>query len=115
MDDARYDAETKSVRFTTDHFSLFAIVSERVEFTDVGETHWAKEFIYYLANRGIVSGVGGGRFEPNRSITRAEFVKILTTAAKADISKAESSGFSDVAATAWYAPYKMCIRDRSIR
>lgn len=105
MDDARYDAETKSVRFTTDHFSLFAIVSERVEFTDVGETHWAKEFIYYLANRGIVSGVGGGRFEPNRSITRAEFVKILTTAAKADISKAESSGFSDVAATAWYAPY----------
>lgn len=74
-----------------------------VTFSDVNG--WEKEYVYYLAERNILNGKGDGLFKPADSITRAEFVKILAVVSGDDITKYSGSSFSDVSASAWYAPY----------
>jgi hypothetical protein len=69
------------------------------------EDHWASEDIYYLANRGIVNGKEDHRFAPDDPVTRAEFVKILSGVAVADVSVLPAPEFGDVAQNAWYAPF----------
>lgn len=51
-------------------------VSSKSTFTDVPDTLWCAEAVNALASLGIVEGVGNGKFAPNQSITRAEFVTI---------------------------------------
>lgn len=77
------------------------------QFSDVDASGWAAESIYFLYERGIVDGVGGGLFAPTRSITRAEFVKILAGVAGADSEalSGKTTGFTDVEPGSWYAPY----------
>lgn len=42
-----------------------------------GDVPWYWEAVNYLAEEGIVSGVGEGRFYPGRPVTREEFVTFL--------------------------------------
>ena len=73
-------------------------------YTDLSGAAWAEEYINYLTEQGIVSGDGNGLFRPNDTVTRAEFVKMLTLAL--DIPQQAADGaFADVAADAWYASY----------
>lgn len=76
-------------------------------FSDVEDNHWAAPYIYDLYQRGIVNGVGGDLFAPSRTITRAEFVKMLTGVA--GVTEEELSGqhsaFTDVEQGSWYEPY----------
>ena len=58
-------------------------------------------YIEALAAREIVNGVGNGCFEPNRSVTRAEFAKMLTEAFDLVDEKAETD-FDDVSEDKWY-------------
>lgn len=46
-------------------------------FPDVPCTHWAARWIYDLANRGIVTGCGGGNFCPEQSLTRNPLARWL--------------------------------------
>ncbi len=71
------------------------------EFTDtIG--HWAEDDINQMADKGVVSGVTATTFEPDRSITRAEFAALITRALK--LSAANNDGvFKDVPTDAWYA------------
>ena len=46
-------------------------------FKDVPKDFWAYSAIEELADQGIVSGVGGGRFDPNGYVTNAQFVSML--------------------------------------
>ena len=71
-------------------------------FIDVPASHWAYASIERAVQLGYVTGVGGGRFEPSRQLTRAEFVTMLYRLAGKPASTAALS-FSDVAAGAWYA------------
>lgn len=73
-------------------------------FADVSDTHWAKAYIEALAQRAIVSG-SDGRFDPERRVTRAEFVKMLAGVLNVDVSAYQSSGFSDVPSESWASPY----------
>lgn len=54
--------------------------SSAYHFTDI-ETHWARNYIEYCANLGIVAGRGDGTFDPNASVTGAEAAKMLMVAA----------------------------------
>ena len=51
-------------------------VAQVVRFTDVPDTAWYAEAVNTLAGQGLVLGVGNGTYEPDREITRAEFVAI---------------------------------------
>ena len=70
-------------------------------FLDVPKSFWGYESIERAAQLGYVNGVGGGRFEPNRQLTRAEFVTMLyRMAGKSAASTA--AAFTDVPQNAWY-------------
>lgn len=73
-------------------------------FSDMGSSPWAATAVDYLAQTGIVSGAGNGNFEPERSVTREEFLKMLLIALELEGS-GETTEFSDVEEGAWYAPY----------
>ena len=46
--------------------------------------HWAQAEIESLIESGVVQGYPDGSFQPDRLVTRAEFVTILNRAAKLD-------------------------------
>ena len=65
--------------------------------------HWAKDDIEAMAAKGIVSGVTETTFEPDRSITRAEFATLICKAL--GITAVNFGVFVDVAVEEWYFPY----------
>ncbi len=73
-------------------------------FSDLGEATWAASSIRGLAEKGIISGRGDGKFYPNDIVTREEFVKIIVTAFDALDEKATAS-FADVAEDRWSYKY----------
>ena len=56
-----------------------------------------------LAARGIIDGKSDGNFDPEGSMTRAEFATIVVRAL--GLTPAANDTFTDVPASSWYAPY----------
>ncbi|MBR5152776.1 MAG: S-layer homology domain-containing protein [Clostridia bacterium] len=73
-------------------------------FTDLSIEHWAAEGVKWLKNQGIVNGTDAGSFEPNRTITREEFAKMLVLACGLE-GTSKDTEFTDVESGAWYASY----------
>lgn len=71
------------------------------KFKDLGGFEWAYESIDELVKAGIISGTSETTYEPQRSITRAEFCKLIAAAFGFEASDASIS-FSDVKSDAWY-------------
>ena len=67
-----------------------AIKGTGSKFTDVPADHWASGYIEYLASAGVLSGVGGGKFDPNGQVTAIQLAKMLLVALGYD---AEIEGF----------------------
>lgn len=82
-----------------------------VVFVDVPDNHWAKDEIYYFASNGIVQGVGDNRFNPNGSVTREQFAKMLVLAFGAPIDLPTEATFADVSSTTWSYPYIETCKD----
>ena len=80
-------------------------------FTDVPENQWYTEGVIWAAENGIVNGVGGGRFDPNGSVTREQIATILYRYAEycgLDVSeRAALSRFADAARVSDYAAAPM--------
>jgi len=73
-------------------------------FADVNSIHWAKTFIEAMAEKGILKGMTEKTFEPEGTVTRAQFAAMLVRAFVAEKSKALiTDKFKDAAADAWYA------------
>ncbi|MEW6491703.1 MAG: S-layer homology domain-containing protein [Cyanobacteriota bacterium] len=74
--------------------------SALVNFTDIAESYWAKDFIMELAQRGIMTGFPDGKFHPNKPVTRAELAALLSSVfKKAKVRDAMS--FKDVSLSHW--------------
>lgn len=71
-------------------------------FSDVEDTFWAKESIEFLYEKKIVNGASGNKFEPNRNITRAEFIKMVLNAFNVEMIN-EGDLFADVSENDWYS------------
>lgn len=54
---------------------------EPYTYSDVPTSHWAHEHISRASELGLVNGMGGGRYQPDANVTRAQFVTILYRAA----------------------------------
>ena len=65
--------------------------------------HWGYDFVMTLVNDGTVNGYPDGTFRPDGTVTRAEFVKILSGLLSLPASTGE--GFNDVTMDQWYAPF----------
>ncbi|MCD1260358.1 S-layer homology domain-containing protein [Paenibacillus athensensis] len=84
--------------------STYALVWNPVSYHDM-TAHWAKADVEDMGSRMIVNGVGGNRFEPDRSVTRAEFAAMLARGLGLAPSASPSGSFTDVPASSWYAGY----------
>jgi uncharacterized protein YjdB/chitodextrinase len=83
------------------HFSKYAVLEVKKNFADLATSHWAYHVIQELAAKQIIQGTNASRFEPGRSITRAEFTTMLVNALK--LTKSGKIPFADVPADKWYA------------
>ncbi len=99
--DASADADDADSADSTD--GAAANLGGAAVFTDVPEEHWASEYIYELAEIGVINGHGDGTFGPDDSVTRAELLALI--ARLGDEELAAKSAFADVDADEWYAGY----------
>ncbi len=83
--------------------STYSVVWNPIEFTDA-DKHWAKASVNNMGSRMVVTGVGDGKYEPDRNMTRAEFATVIVKALglKPGIG---SNSFSDVDSAMWYSGY----------
>lgn len=71
-------------------------------YADVSPKEWYYDYVNSATELGLFDGVGGGKFEPDGSLTRAQFVTVLSRIAGADVSKYNTAKFKDVSSKAWY-------------
>ncbi|MBR2977165.1 MAG: DUF4886 domain-containing protein [Oscillospiraceae bacterium] len=57
-----------------------ALTKTETGFSDVPATHWAAKFVAYCVEKGIVAGVGDGKFDPDGKLSSAAFAKMLLVA-----------------------------------
>ena len=69
-------------------------------FTDLQNYAWAKESIYKLKEKGIISGVSETEFAPANNIKRGDFILILTR--MLSLNNDFTDNFADVDANAYY-------------
>lgn len=75
-------------------------------FTDVPDSYWAHDYISTGSGYGWINGVGGGLFDPNAPITRAQAVTIVNRmlcriADRAVIDGVDEQFYPDVVDTHW--------------
>lgn len=73
-------------------------------FRDLNTVPWAEKEIMELAQRGILQGRAEGQFEPNATVAREEFVKMLVVAFGIDDMGA-AAAFDDISADNWCYAY----------
>lgn len=75
------------------------------QFSDVSKSYWAFGYIGEMVNRGVLDGYPDGKFYPDKNVSRAEFAKIMTSAASLSVNNYVTwSEYVDVN-DHWAAPY----------
>ena len=79
---------------------------QSTSFRDITPSDWFAKYVEKAKELGIVSGNPDGTFTPGKTVTRAEFLKMLlkSNGFKADPWKNQAV-FSDVPTDAWFNPY----------
>ena len=77
-----------------------ALAAKADDFTDVSRSDWFYDYVDYVSSKGYFRGTTETTFSPQRNMTRAMFVVVLSRfdGAKSDSSQ---SAFTDVAPGAW--------------
>ena len=57
-----------------------ALTKTETGFSDVPASNWAAKYVAYCVDKGIVAGVGAGRFDPDGKLTGVAFAKMLLVA-----------------------------------
>ena len=91
----------KTVTFHVSHFSKYAMLLFNKHFTDM-QNHWAKDDVEIMAAKQVAKGMPDGTFQPDNSITRAEFASLLVRTLGIKASGNEQV-FNDVPSGRWYS------------
>jgi len=77
------------------------------EYPDVTDDADCAEAVNVLSAVGVIEGYNDGTFKPEKTITRAEAIKIVVAALGLPVTEGNSypTQFTDVPATAWYSGY----------
>lgn len=70
-------------------------------FKDVKEGHWAYDYIMWMYENNIIDGVGNDSFNPNGTVTRAQFAKMMVNTLDLKLYSPDTPTFADVAKKAW--------------
>lgn len=88
---AANELQTKNIEVTSQQSA------KADKFTDIPKGHWAETAINSAVKKGYVSGYPDGTFKPDKSVTRAEFVKMAVEALGIKTTSTVTSP--------WYTPY----------
>ncbi len=83
------------------------------EFSDISG-HWGEGSIIIAQNMGVVDGVGDGKFEPDRSVTRAEYLKMIMEMCKNSGHAYREGECLDATNDDWYCYYLQSALDKDL-
>lgn len=75
------------------------------EFSDVPAGVWYENQVTRLVSQGIIGGYPDGTFKPNKTVTRAEFAKMICLAMKWSLDEPSEASFKDVPKSNWTYRY----------
>lgn len=88
--------------------SLCLLLPVRADFSDVPADHWAYAYVERAEEAGAVNGVGGGLFDPESSVTEAQFcAMLLRTLSGVPVDNYDPG-------TRWYDPYMAAAADTGL-
>jgi alpha-tubulin suppressor-like RCC1 family protein len=82
---------------TTTTGSTTTTLAPSTVFSDVPADHPYHEAIYYLANLGVITGMGDGTYRPDNPVTRQQFAKMIVKTLGFPVTGTEVCPFTDVA------------------
>lgn len=74
-------------------------------FSDVGSDNWAYEAISWMVDKKILAGYNDGSFKPSKTITRAEFAKIMVLTLELPLKNTDETTFVDISKDSWEFDY----------
>ena len=91
-------------------------IASTVSAADFADTkgHWAENIINKLADAGVVHGISDTEFNPDGTVTRAEFFKMALGAADIEETEYRKGECLDVIASDWFAPCVQSALDRGL-
>ncbi|MDD5623438.1 MAG: S-layer homology domain-containing protein [Candidatus Peribacteraceae bacterium] len=95
---------------------LVPTLSAAEGFSDIPAGSPLAEAVTYLQSQGVISGYPDGTFKPNKSVNRAEAIKIIIAPLLKPeaLSQLTATPFNDVKTGDWYLPYVEAARQNSI-
>ena len=96
--DNKYTFIMPDGKVTVDAKFVKADGSSDAAFSDVPDTHWAIKEITWAAENGIMNGIGGGQFAPDRTVTRQQLWMVMARlggSTPADMAAARSWAMSN--------------------
>ena len=82
------------------------LISTEAAAQDISESHWSYENFMYAKEKGFIHGDEYGNLNPDKSITRAEFAKIIVKGMGLELPVTVEEGavrsFKDVTSNDWY-------------
>lgn len=95
------DVEFKGEEYIPYNYEQESRNTDMSGFTDM-KGHWAENTAKIMKNEGIIDGMEDGTYQPDRGITRAEFLKLLMVRFNLDDNGYEGI-YADVSSDSWYA------------
>ncbi len=114
--DSKYISEDGVVEADTPHLSVFGVVYTKdgsAQFTDI-DGHWAEDAILELAGLGIVKGMTTTEFKPDDLLKRGMLITLMGRMSGVGAENPGDTGFTDVPANAYYAPYISWAKEKGL-
>lgn len=92
---------------------LLYIEDNSYSFTDIAN-YWAKDELLELSYMDIIKGYGNGTMQPDRTVSREEFVAMLTRALGIAVSDEYSQSYNDVTGSNWSHKYISAAREKGL-
>ena len=84
------------------------------DFSDLKTGRWYEAGVTFALKNGLMNGVGGGKFDPDGSVTRGMLVTILYRVEKTPSVEGMKNPFTDVKSGAWYTDAIVWAADQGI-
>lgn len=91
--------------------SLLLTSTANADFSDVNDKTDYKDSILWMQENQVINGYVDGTFQPDKCVSRAEFLKMLFKTLGIDSSKSTGELFPDTPSSEWYAPYIRTARE----
>jgi hypothetical protein len=82
--------------------SMEDIIHSFADGTEIAKVSWARDAIAALTEYGAVKGMPNGEFNPNRQMTRGEFVQLAIVALGLDMQQQSIPTFGDIRSADWF-------------